>query len=130
MDFQVTVVSLTEGLICMPQSPEKLEKVVPGSLQMNCGLVVGIVRESTPSEIEAFVHAEKVNLDMFEWPRIYISLSRKEKEDDFFAMKGSKLPQRPKKRAKNVDKILQVNGDFMLLPSLSTLCSEQGKSKG
>jgi hypothetical protein len=41
-------------------------------------------------------------------PRIYISLSRKEKEDDFLAMKGTKLPQRPKKRAKIVDKSLQV----------------------
>ncbi|KAJ0989425.1 hypothetical protein J5N97_007781 [Dioscorea zingiberensis] len=42
-----------------------------------------------------------------EWPRIFISLSRKEKEDDFLAMKGTKLPQRPKKRAKNIEKTLQ-----------------------
>ncbi|XP_057817527.1 uncharacterized protein LOC131030641 [Cryptomeria japonica] len=90
-----------------PKSPDKIEKVVPGSLQMNCGLAVGMAGESTPSETEAFAHTEKVNLEMFEWPRIYISLSRKEKEDDFFAMKGSKLPQRPKKRAKNVEKLLQ-----------------------
>jgi hypothetical protein len=57
------------------------------------------------------VHAnggEKLVVERFELPRIYISLSRKEKEDDFLAMKGSKLPQRPKKRAKNVDKSLQV----------------------
>lgn len=47
-------------------------------------------------------------VERFELPRIYISLSRKEKEDDFLAMKGTKLPQRPKKRAKNVDKSLQV----------------------
>jgi len=47
-------------------------------------------------------------VERFELPRIYISLSRKEKEDDFLAMKGTKLPQRPKKRAKNVDKTLQV----------------------
>lgn len=52
---------------------------------------------------------EKVNnAEVIEWPRIYVALSRKEKEDDFFAMKGTKLPQRPKKRAKNVDKTLQV----------------------
>ena len=51
---------------------------------------------------------ERLNLDIFEWPRIYLSLSRKEKEDDFMSMKGSKLPQRPKKRPKNVDKALQV----------------------
>ncbi|KAK1320930.1 hypothetical protein QJS10_CPA03g00861 [Acorus calamus] len=35
----------------------------------------------------------KVNMDLFEWPRIYISLSRKEKEDDFLVMKGTKLPR-------------------------------------
>jgi hypothetical protein len=51
---------------------------------------------------------EKLGVERFELPRIYISLSRKEKEDDFLAMKGTKLPQRPKKRAKNVDKTLQV----------------------
>lgn len=45
--------------------------------------------------------------EVVEWPRIYISLSRKEKEDDFYAMKGTKLPHRPKKRAKAVDRALQ-----------------------
>ncbi|CAN6553699.1 unnamed protein product [Malus baccata var. baccata] len=53
---------------------------------------------------------EKMNYDVVEWPRIYIALSRKEKEDDFLAMKGTKLPQRPKKRAKNVDRALQGCG--------------------
>lgn len=53
------------------------------------------------------IPAEKVSLDYLEWPRIFVSLSRKEKEDDFLAMKGTKLPQRPKKRAKNIDKALQ-----------------------
>lgn len=52
--------------------------------------------------------ADKVNYEVVEWPRIYIALSRKEKEDDFLAMKGTKLPQRPKKRAKNIDRTLQV----------------------
>ncbi|XP_039126493.1 uncharacterized protein LOC120262453 isoform X1 [Dioscorea cayenensis subsp. rotundata] len=42
-----------------------------------------------------------------EWPRILIALSRKEKEDDFLVMKGTKLPQRPKKRPKNIEKTLQ-----------------------
>ncbi|KAG6517211.1 hypothetical protein ZIOFF_020591 [Zingiber officinale] len=32
-------------------------------------------------------------------PRFFISLSNKEKEEDFMAMKGCKLPQRPKKRS-------------------------------
>ncbi|KAL9263723.1 hypothetical protein AKJ16_DCAP16979 [Drosera capensis] len=47
-----------------------------------------------------------------EWPRIYISLSRKEKEDDFYAMKGTKLPHRPKKRSKAIDRALQINFDL------------------
>ncbi|KAL6848643.1 hypothetical protein ACP4OV_021226 [Aristida adscensionis] len=39
-----------------------------------------------------------------EFPRIFTTLSRKEKEDDFMAIKGAKLPQRPKKRPKTVEK--------------------------
>eukprot|EP00249_Psilotum_nudum_P022429 c28515_g1_i3 orf=202-1341(+) len=49
---------------------------------------------------------QKVDLELFEWPRILISLSRKEKEDDFMAIKGSKLPHRPKRRPKVVEKAL------------------------
>lgn len=52
--------------------------------------------------------AQKVNAEVIEWPKIYVALSRKEKEDDFLAMKGTKLPHRPKKRAKNIDRTLQV----------------------
>ncbi|XP_021752857.1 probable serine/threonine-protein kinase DDB_G0282963 isoform X1 [Chenopodium quinoa] len=50
---------------------------------------------------------EKGGNEVVEWPRIYLSLSRKEKEDDFYALKGTKLPHRPKKRAKAVDRALQ-----------------------
>lgn len=58
----------------------------------------------------AAAEAEAVNSGeaVVEWPRIYIALSRKEKEDDFFSMKGTKLPHRPKKRAKAIDRALQV----------------------
>ncbi|XP_042377303.1 uncharacterized protein LOC121970574 isoform X1 [Zingiber officinale] len=62
---------------------------------------------------------ERINLDHFAWPRIHLSLSRKEKEDDFMAMKGTKLPQRPKKRAKNIDKTLQYCYPGMWLPDLT-----------
>ncbi|KAK1269042.1 hypothetical protein QJS04_geneDACA017079 [Acorus gramineus] len=65
------------------------------------------------------VSTEKLNMELFEWPRIYISLSRKEKEDDFFVMKGTKLPQRPKKRAKNIDKALQYCFPGMWLSELT-----------
>ncbi|WVZ99548.1 hypothetical protein U9M48_044826 [Paspalum notatum var. saurae] len=43
-----------------------------------------------------------------ELPRIYTTLSRKEKEEDFLAMKGTKLPQRPKRRPKNVEKTVNL----------------------
>ena len=43
------------------------------------------------------------------WPKLYISLSSKEKEEDFMAMKGCKLPQRPKKRAKIIQRTLLVS---------------------
>ncbi|XP_051177592.1 uncharacterized protein [Lolium perenne] len=39
-------------------------------------------------------------------PRFFISLSNKEKEEDFMVMKGCKLPQRPKKRPKLMQKCL------------------------
>lgn len=43
-----------------------------------------------------------------EVPRIYTTLSRKEKEEDFMAMKGTKLPQRPKRRPKIIEKTVSV----------------------
>ncbi|KMZ63013.1 hypothetical protein ZOSMA_42G00540 [Zostera marina] len=42
-------------------------------------------------------------------PRIFLSLSNKEKEEDFMAMKGCKLPQRPKKkRTKLIQKAIMM----------------------
>lgn len=63
------------------------------------------------SEIEMNNGEKKTTtqLEVKEWPRIYIALSRKEKEEDFLVMKGTKLPHRPRKRAKNIDKGLQVS---------------------
>lgn len=43
------------------------------------------------------------------WPKLYITLSSKEKEEDFLAMKGCKPPQRPKKRAKIIQRSLLVS---------------------
>ncbi|CAN1192249.1 hypothetical protein LINPERPRIM_LOCUS22605 [Linum perenne] len=40
------------------------------------------------------------------WPKLFISLSNKEKEEDFMAMKGCKPPQRPKKRAKLIQRTI------------------------
>ncbi|KAL8529036.1 hypothetical protein ACS0TY_006485 [Phlomoides rotata] len=40
------------------------------------------------------------------WPRLLISLSSKEKEEDFMSMKGCKPSQRPKKRAKLIQRAI------------------------
>lgn len=51
-------------------------------------------------------HNEIQSLEVFLLPKFMIALSHKEKEEDFMAIKGSKLPIRPKKRAKHVQKAL------------------------
>lgn len=91
-----------------PPSSEKPYRMAPHS-----GFTTGAVGDfmapscAMPSEIESFLQpAEKIDIDMVQWPKIFISLSRKEKEDDFFVIKGSKLPQRPKRRPKLVEKNL------------------------
>jgi len=48
--------------------------------------------------------------DVVVWPpKFMIALTNKEKEEDFMAIKGSKLPQRPKKRAKFIQRTLNVS---------------------
>ncbi|MCO5552975.1 hypothetical protein L7F22_067825 [Adiantum nelumboides] len=42
----------------------------------------------------------------FVWPKFVIGLSRKEKEEDFLVFKGTKLPQRPRRRPKAVERRL------------------------
>ncbi|KAA8519041.1 hypothetical protein F0562_016185 [Nyssa sinensis] len=56
------------------------------------------------------------------WPKLYITLSSKEKEEDFMAMKGCKLPHRPKKRAKFIQRSL-----LLVSPGawLSDMCHER-----
>lgn len=41
-------------------------------------------------------------------PKFVLPLTNKEKEEDFMAIKGSKLPQRPKKRAKYIQRTLNL----------------------
>lgn len=56
------------------------------------------------------------------WPKLFLSLSSKEKEDDFMLMKGCKPPQRPKKRAKLLQRtLLSVSPGAWL----SDLCQER-----
>ncbi|KAL3850375.1 hypothetical protein ACJIZ3_012257 [Penstemon smallii] len=56
------------------------------------------------------------------WPKLLISLSSKEKEEDFMLMKGCKPPQRPKKRAKLIQRTI-----LLVSPGawLSDLCQER-----
>ncbi|KAI5058181.1 hypothetical protein GOP47_0026919 [Adiantum capillus-veneris] len=59
-----------------------------------CVLPIGGGSEASPSKVE------------FVWPKFMIGLSRKEKEEDFLILKGTKLPQRPRRRPKAVERIL------------------------
>lgn len=56
------------------------------------------------------------------WPKLLITLSSKEKEEDFMAMKGCRPPQRPKKRAKLIQRtVLSVCPGVWL----TDLCQER-----
>lgn len=81
--------------------------------------VVAAAAAGTSNTLVSVSFAEKVNVEVIEWPKIYVALSRKEKEDDFLAMKGTKLPHRPKKRAKNIDRTLQYCFPGMWLADLT-----------
>ncbi|XP_042473101.1 uncharacterized protein LOC122055635 isoform X1 [Zingiber officinale] len=63
-------------------------------------------------------------------PRFFISLSNKEKEEDFMAMKGCKLPQRPKKRSKYIQKCILLVSPGTWLPDLSQERYEVREKKG
>lgn len=52
-------------------------------------------------------------------PKFVIALTNKEKEEDFMAIKGSKLPQRPKKRAKLIQRTLNVSSNLLFLSLFS-----------
>jgi len=56
--------------------------------------------------------------DLVELPRFLLTLSRAEKDEDFAKIKGTKLPQRPKERAKAVEKCVHV--------SLPACCPSRG----
>ncbi|KAL7616541.1 hypothetical protein Lser_V15G02620 [Lactuca serriola] len=65
----------------------------------------GFVEESSSSK-KALIVDTKEESKKVVWPKLFTTLSSKEKEEDFMAMKGCKLPQRPKKRAKIVQRSL------------------------
>ncbi|OAY83923.1 hypothetical protein ACMD2_26218 [Ananas comosus] len=63
-------------------------------------------------------------------PRFFISLSNKEKEEDFLQMKGCKLPQRPKKRSKLIQKCLLLVSPGAWLSEISQERYEVREKKG
>lgn len=56
------------------------------------------------------------------WPKLYIALTSKEKEEDFMAMKGCKPSHRPKKRAKMIQRTI-----LLVSPGawLTDMCQER-----
>ncbi|KAJ7962015.1 DUF1639 family protein [Quillaja saponaria] len=52
--------------------------------------------------------------------RFSLALTKEEIQEDFFAITGSKPPRRPKRRAKNVQKILEGIFPGMYLMSVTT----------
>ncbi|GJZ60551.1 AAC-rich mRNA clone AAC11 protein-like protein isoform X1 [Tanacetum coccineum] len=58
---------------------------------------------------ETGANDKKTSNEMMVWPpKFAIGLTNKEKEEDFLAIKGSKLPQRPKKRAKFIQRTINL----------------------
>ncbi|KAG0596845.1 hypothetical protein M758_UG288500 [Ceratodon purpureus] len=88
------------------QSPLQKSAKISG-IHANIGaLPTASARHDANGHLEKSAPSGKVDMELFQWPKFIISLSRKEKEDDFFAIKGCKLPIRPKKRLKHVEKTL------------------------
>ncbi|KAG0573532.1 hypothetical protein KC19_VG185800 [Ceratodon purpureus] len=85
--------------------PQKSEKI-SGNHANTGALPTASARPDAHDQLEKSALSGRVDMELFQWPKFIISLSRKEKEDDFFAIKGCKLPIRPKKRLKHVEKTL------------------------
>ncbi|GLT36682.1 hypothetical protein SLA2020_110450 [Shorea laevis] len=83
------------------------------------GSALGMVDENGKVSVESN-HGEESKGHA--WPKLYITLSSKEKEEDFMAMKGCKPPQRPKKRAKLIQRSL-----LLVSPGawLTDMCQER-----
>ncbi|KAI3918746.1 hypothetical protein MKX01_042066 [Papaver californicum] len=64
-------------------------------------------QQPPPKSLRLRGFADNVNVDnRGEKRKLWISLSREEIEEDFFILTGSKPPRRPKKRTKNVQKVI------------------------
>ncbi|GKD43456.1 DUF1639 domain-containing protein [Tanacetum coccineum] len=99
------------------RSPEKEEKIYTTR-----GGVVEKPKISASVDGEGMVVGESSKSKQHVWPKLYIALTSKEKEDDFMAMKGCKPSHRPKKRAKMIQRTL-----LLVSPGawLTDMCQER-----
>ncbi|CAI9268340.1 unnamed protein product [Lactuca saligna] len=81
-------------------SPDKEVYTTRGGSASAAG---GGAEKPTTSPVDGGVGDQKVK---HVWPKLFITLSSKEKEEDFMAMKGCKPPHRPKKRPKIIQRSL------------------------
>ncbi|KAH9306058.1 hypothetical protein KI387_010462, partial [Taxus chinensis] len=65
---------------------------------------------------------ETLYFEPFLFPKVHLTLSVREKEEDYLAIKGLKLPLRPKKRLKSVQKRIHNISPGVWL---SDICQEQ-----
>lgn len=104
LETEVNICRIAEVLSERPQvNPEKAS-VTPADSPTALPTVTAKTEDNVHQDRAG--PSEKVDMDLFQWPKFLVSLSRKEKEDDFFAIKGSKLPVRPKKRSKHMEKAI------------------------
>ena len=90
------------------------EKIPATPIEPPAALPAASPRTEDNAHQDRTAPSEKVDMDLFQWPKFLVSLSRKEKEDDFFAIKGTKLPVRPRKRSKQLEKIVTVSGSLYM----------------
>ncbi|KAK4850899.1 hypothetical protein QYF36_010853 [Acer negundo] len=99
-------------------SPEKEDRYY--TTRGSVGIGGGVMDENGKVSVDGNNGEDSNKLHV--WPKLYISLSNKEKEEDFLAMKGCKPPQRPKKRAKLIQRSL-----LLVSPGawLTDMCQER-----
>ncbi|KAK9742051.1 hypothetical protein RND81_03G145100 [Saponaria officinalis] len=88
-------------------SPDRVEKKSGAHHNLENTVINGGGRTASSSETKNGSSSGGGN-DVVWPPKFMIALTNKEKEEDFMAIKGSKLPQRPKKRAKFIQRTLNL----------------------
>eukprot|EP01018_Ginkgo_biloba_P028311 Gb_16055 [translate_table: standard] len=97
--------TVTQSNLHLSSSPEKSDRFPPLNIVGTRSNNTDETNNKISPDAET-MHDKTSNLEDFVWPKFIISLSRNEKEEDFMVMKGSKLPLRPKKRAKLIQRTI------------------------